>query len=314
MAAWAPRHPGAVPPYTRPVTSSGEGPHANGRGGATDVAPGILADSTAPGLVDQLELVWRSLGDLCDTLGEADWHRPTECPGWSVADQVAHVVGTESMLAGRPSPEPADGHPPAHVHNDIGRFNEAWIERYRAEDTGRLCADFRDVTGERLRRLRAMTEAELDEPSWTPVGKATYRRFMQVRVFDCWVHEQDVRLALGRPGHLDGPAAEQALDEVVRSLGYVVGKRAGAPDGSLVRLELTGPVARTLDVAVDGRAAVVAPGRAAPTTTVAMGSDCLLRLACGRRSPVEALRVGDVTVSGDEALGRQVAEHLAFTI
>lgn len=292
----------------------GAGPHANGRGGRAGTVPGIEADSTARGLAGQLELVWRSMADLCLAFDDADWRRPTECPGWTVADQLAHVVGTESMLAGRPSPEPAGGDPPAHVHNDIGRFNEAWIERYRADGTERLCADLQQITEERLQRLRAMSEAQFDEPSWTPVGQATYRRFMQVRVFDCWVHEQDVRLAVDRPGHLDGPAAEQALDEAVRSLGYVVGKRAGAPDGSLVRMQLTGPVVRTIDVAVEGRATVVVPGGAKPTTTLTLTSDCLLRLACGRRSPIEALRRGDIGVAGDEALGRQVAEHLAFTI
>ena len=33
--------------------------------------------------------------------------------------------------------------------------------------------------------------------SFTPAGKDTYGRFMQIRVFDCWLHEQDIRDALG---------------------------------------------------------------------------------------------------------------------
>ena len=102
-----------------------------------------------------------------------------------------------------------------------------------------------------------MGEDDFSAPSWTPIGQADYRRFMQIRVFDCWVHEQDVRDAVGRPGHEDGPVAEQAVDEIVRALGYIVGKKAGAPEGSSVTIELTGPVARSIHVAVDGRAAVV---------------------------------------------------------
>lgn len=277
-------------------------------------APGIRADSSGTALTDQLAAVWASVDALCDGFEDGDWARATECPGWTVADQVAHMVGTESMLAGRPSPEPADGDPPAHVRNDIGRFNEAWLDRYRQLGPATLLGDFREVVAERLQALRGMAEADFDAPSWTPVGKATYRRFMQIRVFDCWVHEQDIRLAVGRPGHLDGPAAEQALDELVRGLGFVVGKRAGAPDGSLVRFEVVGPLRRTVDVAVDGRAAVVEPDGRQPTAVLRLTSDCLLRLGCGRRSPEAALEAGDVTLSGDRELAGQVVRHLAFTI
>ena len=37
---------------------------------------------------------------------------------------------------------------------------------------------------------------------------------MRIRVFDCWLHEQDIRDAVGRPGGEDGPAASVALDEI----------------------------------------------------------------------------------------------------
>ena len=35
--------------------------------------------------------------------------------------------------------------------------------------------------------------------------------FLQLRVLDNWLHEQDIRRALGMPGHLGGPAAEPRL-------------------------------------------------------------------------------------------------------
>ena len=41
------------------------------------------------------------------------------------------------------------------------------------------------------------------------------------------------------------------------ALGFVVGKRAGAPAGSRVRFELTGPMSRRIDVEVGDRAQVV---------------------------------------------------------
>jgi hypothetical protein len=105
--------------------------------------------------------------------------------------------------------------------------------------------------------LIAMSREDFDSPTQTPVGQAPYRRFMEIRVFDCWMHEQDIRQALARPGHEVGPCAEMSIDEVVRALGFIIGKQAAVPDGSTVTIDLVGPIRRTLHVAVTGRAEVV---------------------------------------------------------
>lgn len=283
--------------------------------GAGGNPAGIVATSTGSALVDQLAETWHALVELCTTMDLDQWHQETDCPGWTVADQVAHVVGTEQLLLGtqQPPEEPA-GARPSHVRNDIGALNERWVRHYRAVGTEQLTADLRSVTTQRLDQLRAMDEAAFDAPSWTPIGQATYRRFMQIRVFDCWTHEQDVREAIGRPGHGDGPAAEQALDEVVRALGYLVGKKAAAPEGSAVTVELSGPLPRRLHVAVTSRAAVVEELDGPPTTILRASSALFMRVACGRRPASDALSRGEITLGGDTELGRRIATSLAFTI
>ena len=131
------------------------------------------------------------------------------------------------------------------MRNDIGRFNEAWVEALADEPPADVLARFRD------RRRPAHGGAGRDRPTeawdtvgFTPAGQDTYGRFMRIRVFDWWLHEQDIRDAVGRPGGDDGPAAELALDEMAAAMGFVVGKKGGAPQGSRVRLELTGPAGR----------------------------------------------------------------------
>jgi uncharacterized protein (TIGR03083 family) len=214
------------------------------------------------------------------------------------------------MLAGEPTPKDEAADRPAHVHNDIGRANERWVTELRRCGPTELLNEFQRITAQRLEALRALTDAQWEEPSWTPVGQADYRRFMQIRVFDSWVHEQDIRSAVGQPGHGEGPAAEQAIDEIERALGYVIGKRAGAPDGSSVTIDLIGPVFRSIHVAVDGRAAMVASLPDAADVTIRLGSDTFAALACGR---VDAADVS-VDIEGDEDLGRRIAANLAFTI
>ena len=254
-----------------------------------------------------------SITSLCEALTEEEWARATECPGWTVKDQVSHMIGTESALSGLPVPE-VDVDRFDYLRNPIGRSNEAWIEERRGRDPGAVLDEFRSITTARLEALRAMGQERFDEDSFTPAGPDTYGRFMQIRVMDCWMHEQDIREATGRPGHREGPAVDVALDEVVTALGYVVGKRAGVPKGSSVRFELTGGSARTVDVVVEDRARVVDRPLQHPTTTLVVPVPAFMRLVGGRIDPARWMADGSVTVAGDRVLGTQVVGNLAYMI
>lgn len=271
------------------------------------------AATDGDGLAAELEETWSSIAELGDRLDDAQWAAETACPGWSVKDHLAHMLGTEAMLAGRRAPEGPEA-VGDHVRNDIGRSNEAWVASRRAVPGPELLAELRAVTAERLGQLRGLRPADFAADSWTPAGPGTYGRFMQIRVFDCWVHEQDMRRAVGMAGHGSGPAAEQAVDEVSRAIGYVVGKKGRAPDGSRILFDLRGPVTRQLRVAVDGRAGLVGAFDGDPTASVASDSLTFMALACGRLDPKEALADGRVALGGDEALGGQLVSNLGYTI
>ncbi|MDA8341545.1 MAG: maleylpyruvate isomerase family mycothiol-dependent enzyme [Actinomycetota bacterium] len=263
-------------------------------------------------LVSLLGQAWASMDGLLSQLGDEQWEADA-LPGWNVHDVVAHVVGTERQLSGA---EPPPALPPevmgSHVHNDIARMNEAWIVALRRLSHDELRRAFDEITATRLAQLEAMSPDDYEAPSWTPVGPGTYARFMEVRVFDSWMHEQDIRWAVGIPGHESGPVAEQSLTEVTGSLGYIVGKRAAMPEGSAVLIRLTGPIQRDLHVVVDGRARVVdrLPGQ--PTVSITLDFPLFMRLTGGRVDP--ATVIGQVELGGDRELARQLATTMAFTI
>ncbi|MDN3351983.1 maleylpyruvate isomerase family mycothiol-dependent enzyme [Actinomadura sp. DC4] len=268
-------------------------------------------ESVAKGpVVAALTGEWASLDQLLDGLPDEQWVRPTCLPGWRVTDVVAHLIGTESMLAGDAAPETGvDVKTLPHVRNDIGAFNEQWVQALREEPPAEVLRRFREVIARRTEQLEELPQSDFDAPSWTPAGQATYARFMRIRLYDCWMHEQDVRVALAVPGNEVGTAAEGALGEVTRALGYIVGKLAGAPDGVVVRFELTGPLERRLTVAVDGRAKVVDEAPEPPTATLRMTSSLFMRLTGGRKGDLAG-----VGLDGDTALARQVLDNLAFTM
>jgi uncharacterized protein (TIGR03083 family) len=255
---------------------------------------------------------WAALEELLSALDEDQWSAGTCLPGWRVRDIVAHLIGIEAQLAGEPVPAvDLDVEALPHVHNALGAANERWVQALRTEDTGALLDRFRGLTRERATTLAELSTADLDAPSWTPVGEGTYRRMLEIRVFDCWLHDQDIRDAIGRPGHETGLCAERSVDEVARVLGYVVGKRARAPQGAAVTIELTGPVCRTLHVLVDGPARVVDELDRPATATLRLSSGLFVRFGGGRVDP--ARHLAEVAITGDADLGRQIVTHLAFT-
>jgi uncharacterized protein (TIGR03083 family) len=235
-----------------------------------------------------------------------------------VQDNVAHIIGTERMLAGeQPEAEADDAAPPAHVRNDIGKVNEQWIASYRSWDGGRVLDEFRAVTGRRLDELRAMTAEEWDKEGFTPEGPGPYRQFMAIRVFDSWYHDQDIREALDRPGYMEGPVADLTVGRVRdKALGYVVGKKAAAPPNSTVVFAVAGspPLVAAVAVPPEGRATLLDAVPDSPTARIALDRRTFTRLAGGRWSGDRARAEGSVRVEGDTDLANRVVDNLGFTI
>lgn len=258
---------------------------------------------------------WRFLGDLLSGLSDDQWSAPTPLAGWDVKDNVAHIVGTEAMLLGIETPQiEIDRDRLAHVANDIGVFNEVWVEHFRSVPSLEVLSKFREYTPRRVAALELLSDDDWNAESFTPAGTDTYGRFMQIRVFDCWLHEQDIRDALGLPGHERGPAVEVTLDEMETAMGFVVGKRAGVEPGWSVTFRLTDgdDVVRTIHVDVAERAGVVEslPGDA--TTELTMPVGVMTRLCAGR---VDVASVSDaVDVAGDAEVGERVLANLAYTV
>ncbi|SON62746.1 hypothetical protein MSIMFI_04275 [Mycobacterium simulans] len=261
--------------------------------------------------------VWDDIGVLLDELAETDWQAPSPLPGWDVKAVVSHMIGTESFLAGVAAPQPdIDVSTLEHVRNDIGAMNECWVRHLSGESGAEVVARFRAVTNARRTVLESLSADDWNAVTPTPAGPDTYGRFMRVRVFDCWMHEQDIRVGLNRPSsdeELAGPASQLALDEISSTMGFVVGKRGNAPDGSRVLFELTGPLARTVRVSVDGRAQVVDDfGGQDPTATVRLDGLQFTRLAGGR--PMYAGRGQDIALEGDQDVAQRIVERLNFVI
>jgi uncharacterized protein (TIGR03083 family) len=188
--------------------------------------------------VDARPLVPRlraELAALLASLTADDWAQPTSCPGWSVYDVAAHLVGVElgnvSVRRDRWGLGPAEGE---DLDAWLNRFNQQWVDAARRISPA-LLIELIDLGG--LRFEEHLATLNLDAaggpvqwatgsdpaPVWLDVAREYMERY---------VHQQQIRDATGRPplgAAFTGPVLEtaahalpRALDRVTRPAGTVV--------------------------------------------------------------------------------------------
>jgi uncharacterized protein (TIGR03083 family) len=119
---------------------------------------------------------------------EDDWSVPVPaCPGWTVHDVLAHLVGiAEDANAGRITGPPTDSE------------NAAQVERHRHDRSADMLDQWDDLAGpfEQLITALQVWPAAVDVLS----------------------HEQDIRAALGRPGARDDELVLEAARRLIEIL------------------------------------------------------------------------------------------------
>ena len=252
--------------------------------------------------ISNISAAWRSLGDVAGALTPEQWIAQSLCPAWDMRGVVCHIATIDEALIGWA--------PGSEVPwSKMGEISKELAGLAPAE----LLARYNEMVARRIAELETMSDDDFATPGHTPIGPGTYGRFMEIRTFDIWVHERDVRVPLGIAGDDSGPTAERSLDEVHNSLGYIVGKKISLDDGQSIAFDVSGPVTRRMCVQVDGRAKVV-PGVESPDATVSSDFLTFMLLACGRIDPQEPIDAGRITWTGDPVIGERAARNLRFTI
>ncbi|GAA1700610.1 maleylpyruvate isomerase family mycothiol-dependent enzyme [Fodinicola feengrottensis] len=256
-------------------------------------------DRDLPELIGILEQELDSVAALAGELSEQDWDKPTDCPGWSVKDQVSHIVGVEQRLLGDKDPEhelPADL---PYLRNEIARQVEVAVDYRRSKPGADVRAELVETTKRRLAQLRELAGGPDADPEVKgPLGHTrTMSGLLPVRTFDIWTHEQDIRNATGRPGNVDGPVAAEVSGSLVRMLPYAVGK-SGLPAGTTVELTVIAPLPlKTVVLRVKAATGSEPVETDSPDVRLSISGERLARVVTGRLRPEDA----GITATGEEA-------------
>src|SRR5258706_3526062 len=262
-------------------------------------------------LLPQLET---KLVDLLAGLTAEEWRRPTLAPRWSVKDVAAHLLDTELRVLSAARDRYFAEQPAIASDADLVAF----INRLNAEGVGR----FRQLSPGVLIGLIQWAAPQLSDyfaaldpaaPAPFAVSWAGERQsanwFNTAREFtERWHHQQQIRLAVEKPGIMVRELYYPVLDCFMRALphGY---REAHGQEGDLLQITVAGEFGGNwyLARASDGWKLLVQPAGAA-TAHVTIPQEITWRVFT--KGVERAAARGQIQVEGDAELGLHVLSVL----
>ena len=273
---------------------------------------------------------------LLGQLQPADWQRPTACPGWTVKDVAAHLLGGNmGRLAARreqfsaPDSIAQELEMVYAVWDYLPRPNQpfdnfatllAWINQHNAD----WVQAAQRIPAPKLIELLAVTDLQLYEHflALPPLGLAgaavlwagetrSPNWFDIAREYtEKWLHQQHIREACGQPLLNGRTWLYPVLDTFLRALPHTF-RDQSAPTGACISVLLCGEAGGEWSLLREERGWRLYAGTAdSPAAQVRLPAGLAWRLFSKALSAAAARP--DVEISGDAALGAQVLETVAI--
>jgi len=160
---------------------------------------------------DDLVAEQQALDDVVSDLTIDQWGMATPSPGWSVADQIAHLTyfdGTASLAIENPEgfAETADELMTSMASDNESASDNATLGRYRHMSTHALLAQWR-ANRSALEKVASTLENDTRIEWYGPSMGS--KSFLTARLMETWAHGQDIvdtlnaeRAATDRLGHI----------------------------------------------------------------------------------------------------------------
>src|SRR3954471_13834818 len=187
----------------------------------------------------------RELMTLLRGLAPGDWARPTACAAWSVKDIVAHLLDTGlrrlSLGRDRFTPAAPDITSYAELVAYLNRLNAEWVTAARRLSP-EVLMDFIDNMAPQVQEFFAALDphaaaqfgvawaGEESSPVWFDIGREYTER---------WLHQQQIREAVGAPGLVTRQWLHPALDIFMRALPHTY-RAVSAEPGQSIHVAIEG--------------------------------------------------------------------------
>ena len=267
-------------------------------------------------LVELFPPLHRELMMLLQGLEPKHWARPTACAVWSVQDIVAHLLDTclRRLSFGRDGKSASPSRTISTYSDLVGylnHLNAEWVAAMRRLSP-QLLTDLTDWAGPLLHRYLASLDphatatfgvawaGEDQSPNWFDIGREYTER---------WLHQQQIREAVGAPGLTGRRWLHPALDIFVRALPFSY-RTVRADPQKTVELRIRGEAGGSWTLAPGASGWQLFVGAPAdPTARVSLDQEAAWKLFSKGLSSDRARR--EISISGDATLGEPILKTLA---
>ncbi|MEB3031076.1 maleylpyruvate isomerase family mycothiol-dependent enzyme [[Mycobacterium] nativiensis] len=221
--------------------------------------------------------------DLLTSLDPGDWAKPTICPGWDVHDLTAHILNdyVRRISGSRDGHRGADFADHETLPNYLARVNGEFVRAMR-QCSPQTMIDLLAHLGPQLDSVWAAVELAGAAPlnvSWAGTGTSPAWLDIAREYTEHWVHQQQIRDAVSRPG-ADSVELQHAVLVAFLHAVPVALRGQRRPRGTAIRFEITGPAGGRWAVVSDGTGwDLTAAPVEDPAGSVRLDPDTLWRLA-----------------------------------
>jgi uncharacterized protein (TIGR03083 family) len=266
----------------------------------------------------------RALLDLLSALDAAHWAAPTVCPGWSVKDIAAHLVGDDLGRLSGGRDHYSSGGLQWTGQGDfsktlllwVNEANERWVVAARRLSP-RLLIDLLRWSGEETQRyFETLDMDEIGEPvTWAGPEPAPVWLDIAREYTERWLHQAQIRDATGQPSLTEPHLFAPVLDTFVRALPHAF-RETDVPTGTHVLLRITGvggqgfPPLQWSLLREDARWSLLDSAEKEPVTTITLDADTAWRLFTRGLAKSEAR--GRAHITGERRLGDKVLDTVSI--
>lgn len=257
-------------------------------------------------VMDHFQPDREALVTLLRSLRADEWERPTACPGWSVQDVAAHILGDDLGQLSRARDNHHVGSGVTETWGDlvsfVNRWNEQWVDTARRLSPA-LVTDLLDWSGPQVvayfRTLDLLTPGP--PVSWADPGPAPRWLHVAREYTERWIHQEQIRDAVGTSGLRSPDLFAPVLNTFVHALPHTYRDMAAA-ENTHVLLEITGNAGGIWSlVRQDRQWGLFEDVSGPPAATVTFDEDTAWRLFTrGITSETARARV---SMTGDQELG-----------
>lgn len=254
--------------------------------------------------------------DLLRSLAPGDWEKPTVSPKWKVKDVAAHLLDTQlrklSLVRDGHSGEPVVIQSPADLVALINRLNQEGVSFGRRLSPAVLISLMEVASRESAAYHQSLDPYAPAKFAVSWAGEETSLNwFDTAREFtERWHHQQQIRLAVDRPGIMTRELYYPVLDCFMRALPHAY-RDISAPNGTLLEFVIAGECGGPWYLLRQGEAwRLVNRAVAPPASQVTIPQEIAWRVFT--KGIDRAAAEAQVQVAGDHRLGSHVLEMIAI--